>query len=139
LGLAQASVRPDITSGGLTHLSYTDLGNNANPFHYDAVPLAMTLGNGRTFAISNPSGGTARTELNARLNNDGSAASSTPNDFSVKGMVTLRTTDGRLVPFDGTLVTGDVRGFGFQIMPDDAEFEVEIGITGGSLTKGLDR
>jgi RHS repeat-associated protein len=133
MGLSQASLPPDIASGGVTHMSYTQLGNNANPFHYDAIPSSLLLGDGRRFTLSNPSvGGTRSTQLNMFLYNDGAfktgAASGT--DFSITGKVTV---DGML--YDGTLVTGRVRGFGWQVSSGQAEFEVRIGITGGELTK----
>ena len=81
LGLAQQGVAPDIASDVLTNLSYTQLGTNANPFHYDATPLEITLGDGSMFAINNPSsGGSAKTTLNLLLDNSGKFASGTSAD-----------------------------------------------------------
>src|SRR6516225_3642127 len=59
IGLAAVTVAPDIAGGVLDHMSYTQLGNNANPFHYDDIPLTVTLGDGTVAAITNPTGGTA--------------------------------------------------------------------------------
>jgi RHS repeat-associated protein len=132
MGLSQASLPPDIASGGVTRISYTQLGNNLNPFQYSATPMALLLGDGRRFTLGNPSTGGARsTQLNMFLFNDGSfatgAASGT--DFTITGKVTI---DGNT--FDNKLLTGKVRGFGWQVNPTDTQFEVRIGITGGSLT-----
>src|SRR5262249_11141302 len=55
LGLAQATTPPDITSGALTNLSFALAGNNANPFHYDSIPLWLTTGDGSVQYISDPS------------------------------------------------------------------------------------
>jgi RHS repeat-associated protein len=136
IGLAQIAGKPDITSGGLTHLSYAQLGNDANPFHYDASPLILTLGDGSMVPVSDPTGGGARrTELNMPLDNTGRfVGGGTPTDFVVTGKVTIGANT-----FDGTLVTGQVRDFGAQLTPGDVEFEVEIGITGGALTQGNQR
>jgi hypothetical protein len=123
MGLAQASLPPDITSGAKTNISYTQKGNNANPFHYDATPLAITLGDGRRFTLANPtSGGARKTQLNLLLDNNGAFSSGVSGpDFSITGKVTI---DG--TTFNGTLVTGEVRGFGSQISTANAEFEVRI-------------
>jgi RHS repeat-associated protein len=131
MGLAQASLPPDITSGSKTNISYTQKGNNANPFHYDATPLAITLGDGRRFTLVNPSSGGARkTQLNLLLDNNGAFSSGVSGpDLSITGKVTI---DG--TTFNGTLVTGEVRGFGSQVGTGNAEFEVRIVITGGALT-----
>jgi RHS repeat-associated protein len=131
MGLAQASLPPDITSGGLTHLSYTQVGNNANPFHYDAIPLALTLGDGRLFTLANPTGGTRSTRLDVNLDNTGSFAGGS-SSFSVTGKTAI---DG--TPFDGTLLTAEVRGFGSQVDPTDSEFEVRLVVTGGRLADPL--
>jgi RHS repeat-associated protein len=135
LGLAQVAVQPDITSGGLTHMSYTDLGGNANPFHYDALPLALTLGDGSVSGISNPTGGGTRsTTLDVALNSAGAFAGGGVNAFSVTGHATVGSNT-----YDGTLLTGLVRGFGADASAGHGEFEVEIGITGGALTVGSQR
>ena len=39
LGLSQLATKPDIASGSRSNLSYTQIGNNANPFQYSAIPL----------------------------------------------------------------------------------------------------
>jgi RHS repeat-associated protein len=133
IGLAQQSLVPDITSGASNTLSYTQLGGDANPFHYDSIPLTLTLGGSTPAPITNASDGTARrTELNVLLKDDGSvAAGGSAEDFRVFGHVTV----GPDI-FDGRLLTGKVREFGFSdtITPAAAEFEVRIGITGGALT-----
>lgn len=127
LGLAQASLPPDIASGALTHLSYTELGNNANPFHYDAIPLALTLPNGQRVSVANPTGGTRQTTLDLTLDNTGALAGS--GSFSVTGKVTVNGTT-----FDGILLSGTVTAFGAQANPIDSEFEVRLLVTGGLLT-----
>lgn len=127
LGLAQASLPPDFASGALTRMSYTQVGNNANPFHYDAIPLALTLPNGQKVALANPTGGTRQTTLNLTLDNTGSLTGS--GSFSVTGKVTLNGTT-----FNGTLLSGTVTAFGAQVNPTDSEFEVRVLVTGGLLT-----
>ncbi len=130
MGLAQASLPPDIASGALTRISYTQIGNNANPFHYDSIPLAILLADGRKFNLGNPTGGARKTNLDLKLDNLGAFAAGVAGpDFSVTGKVTI---DG--TTFDGTLVTGEVRAFGSRVSPGNAEFEVRIVITGGTLT-----
>jgi hypothetical protein len=133
LGLAQQGVAPDIASDVLTNLSYTQLGTNANPFHYDATPLAITLGDGSLFAIKNPSvGGPAKTTLNLLLENSGKFASGlSADDLTITGKVTINSNT-----FDGTLLTAAARGFGFS-NPNktDTEFEVRLEVTGGLLAQ----
>src|SRR5262245_18963516 len=84
LGLAQECFKPDIASGAVTNLSYTQVGNNANPVHYDAVPLSLALGNGATgtslFSIANPTAGTRQTRLDMRLTNAGQFAAGVAGD-----------------------------------------------------------
>jgi hypothetical protein len=133
LGLAPQGVAPDIASDVRTNLSYTQVGNNANPFHYDATPLEMTLGDGSMFAISNPSsGGAAKTNLDLFLDNSGKFTGAVPGDvLTVTGKVTINSNT-----FDGTLVTAAVRGFGFSNPTKaDTEFEVRLVITGGLMTQ----
>src|SRR5262249_17612223 len=111
MGLAQASLPPDIASGARTNLSYTQGGNTATPFHYDSTPPSPLLADGRRFTLANPTGGTRKTVLDTRLNNNGAfAGGGTATDFSVTGKVTI---DG--TTFDGALVTGQVRGFGSRV------------------------
>jgi hypothetical protein len=133
LGLAQQGVAPDIASDVSTNLSYTQLGDNANPFHYDATPLEITLGDGSMFAINNPSsGGSAKTTLNLLLDNSGKFASGTSaDDLTLTGKVTINSN-----AFDGTLLTAAAIGFGFS-NPNrtDTEFEVRLEVTGGLLTQ----
>src|SRR4051794_26647093 len=59
LGIAQQSSKPDIASGSKTNISYTQLNTNANPFHYDSIPLSLTLANGTVDRISNQANKTA--------------------------------------------------------------------------------
>ena len=133
LGLAQVSVAPDIAGALLDHMSYTQIGNNANPFHYDAVPLAVTLGDGSMANITNPSGGgTPQTNLDLFLDNSGHfAAGVAGNDLTLTGKVTI---NGHT--FDNTLLTGKVRDFGFSTPNrSDTEFEVRVVVTGGELAQ----
>jgi hypothetical protein len=100
LGLAQQLVEPAIISGGLTHISYNNLGNGANPFHYDARPLSLTLGDGTVLRMPANFPGTS-TRLDVLLDNTGKFAADVPgNDFTVTGKVTI---DGNT--FSGTLLT----------------------------------
>jgi hypothetical protein len=126
LGLASEAVKPDIASAIRTNLSF----NNDNLFHYDATPLIITLGDGSRFNIANQTGGVRHTQLDLHLDNSGNFVPGVPGDgFSVTGRVTI---NGN--PFNGTLVTADVRDFGFCVHPTDTEFEVRLVITGGALT-----
>jgi hypothetical protein len=132
IGLAALGVAPDIASDARTDISYTFVGKTGNPFHYDAVPLTLTLGDGSQHAISNPSGGgSAATTLNMSLDDTG--------HFSTPGSATAFTVTGQVTigvnTFDGTLLTGAVRDFGFS---NDAEFEVKIAVTGGELAQQPD-
>jgi YD repeat-containing protein len=132
LGLAQQTVAPDITSGVLTHLSYTQVGNNANLFHYDAVALALTLGDGSRANITKPTTGNAAVTLNMSLDNSGVFSSGVPTGtLTVTGKVTANAQT-----FNGTLVTAQVRGFGFSNPTKaDTEFEVRLVVTGGLLAQ----
>jgi hypothetical protein len=133
LGLASQAVQPDITSGAMTNMSYTQVGNNSNPFHYDAIPLAITLGDGSRATITKATGGTTATmSLNLLLDNSGKFSSGGPaSDFNVTGSVTIAGHN-----FNGTLLTGQARDFGFS-NPNraDTEFEVRLVVTGGLLTQ----
>jgi YD repeat-containing protein len=131
LGLAQQGAKPDITSGVNNDLSDTQLGNNANPFHYDSVPLYLTLPNGSVDNISNPSsGGNAATNLNLQLSNNGYLEPGSGNSFSVTGHVTI---GGQT--YDGTLLTAQPQAFGYgnSFSSAQGEFEVQLQITGGLL------
>ena len=132
LGLAGISINPDIASGARTTLSMNDLGNNANPFEYDSIPLALTASNGARYAISNPTGGAASTTMNVILTNTGLFAPSTTSDnFSISGKVTFNNTT-----FSGTLLSGVVTNFGFSNPTyADTEFDVLLVVTGGILTQ----
>jgi hypothetical protein len=133
IGLAALGVAPDIASDAHTDLSYTQGGNNANPFHYEAVPLTLTLGDGSQHAISNSSGGgSAATTLDLTLDNTGHFTTAGPaTAFTITGQVTIGANT-----FDGTLLTGAVRDFGFSTpTPTDTEFEVKIDVTGGQLVQ----
>ncbi|HZU38000.1 MAG TPA: hypothetical protein VFA18_18915, partial [Gemmataceae bacterium] len=133
IGLAPESVAPDIASEALTDLSYTQVGNNNNPFHYDSIPLLLTLGDGSSYAISKPAGGgSAQTVLNVALDNTGhfSTADAGP-DLVITGHVAVGNTT-----FDGTLLTANVRDFGFSNPnPTDTQFEVRLVVTGGQMTQ----
>lgn len=131
LGLAQQGAPPDITSGVINDLSYTQLGNNANPFHYDSIPLYITLPDGSQDAINNPSNGNnATTNLDLTLSNNGYLVPGNGNDFSVTGNVTIGNNT-----YDGTLLTAQPQAFGYgdTFSPDQGEFEVKLQITGGTL------
>ncbi len=133
LGLASETVAPDIAAGVQTNLSYTQMGNNANPFHYDSLALALTLGDGASSRIGNPTaGGTATVTLNLLLTNSGSFAGGvTGNDLTVTGNVTA---EGQT--FDGTLITAKACGFGFSNPSStDTEFEVRLVVSGGLLAQ----
>jgi hypothetical protein len=131
LGLAQLGANPDITSGVLNNLSYTQQGNNANPFHYDSVPLWITLPDGSVDYISDPSGGgNAATNLNLLLSNTGYLMPGNGNSFSVTGQVTIGANT-----YDGTLLTAQAQAFGYgdSFSSAQGEFEVKLQITGGQL------
>ncbi len=133
LNIAQDSVGPDIASGARTSMSYTQIGNNANPLKYIAVPLQITLGNGFTSQINNPSsGGPATTSLNVSLNNTGNYSQFMAGDgLSVTGSTAI---DGST--FDGTLVTAQVQAFSFsKPTVADTEFAVQLIVTGGLLAQ----
>jgi hypothetical protein len=132
LGLAQQGAKPDITSGVINDLSYSQVGNNANPFHYDSVPLYLTLPDGSVDPISNTSGGSnAATNLDLVLSNQGYLIPGSGNAFSVTGKVTIGNQT-----YDGTLLTAQPQAFGYgedAISSGQGEFEVKLQITGGML------
>lgn len=131
LGLAGQGAKPDITSGVSNSLSYTQVGNNANPFSYSSVPLYITLPDGSIDNISNlTGGGNAATNLSALLSNQGYLEPGAGNSFSVKGHVTIGSNT-----YDGTLLTATPQAFGFgdSFSPSSGEFEVKMQITGGLL------
>ena len=133
LNIAQDSVAPDIASGAVTSMSYTQVGNNANPFKYSAVALQITLGDGSTYPINDPSsGGTSTTSLKVSLDNTGHYSQFMAGDgLSVTGSTTF---DG--TTFDGTLVTAQVQVFSFsKPQPADTEFAVQLIVTGGLLAQ----
>jgi hypothetical protein len=135
LGLAQLGTNPDITSGVLNNLSYTQQGNNANPFHYDSVPLWITQPDGGVQYITDLSDGSlATTNLNLLLDNTGKLVPGTGNDFSVTGHVTVGAQT-----YDGTLLTARPQAFGYGDSFSSAagEFEVQLSITGGQLATGM--
>jgi hypothetical protein len=136
LGLAQQGTKPDITSGVINDLFYTQQGNNANPFHYDSIPLWITLPDGSVDYISNPSGGdNASTNLDLLLSNQGYLEPGNGNSFSVTGHVTV---GGNT--YDGTLLTAQAQAFGYgdSFSPSQGEFEVQLQITGGQLAAPSD-
>jgi RHS repeat-associated protein len=136
LGLAQQGAKPDITSGVINDLSYTQRGNNANPFHYDSVPLWITLPNGSVDYISNPSGGgNSVTNLDLVLSNNGYLVPGSGNAFRVTGHVTV---GGNT--YDGTLLTAQPQAFGYgdSFSSAQGEFEVKLQITGGQLAAPSD-
>src|SRR5579883_496176 len=122
LGLSQLDMKPDIASL-LNSISYTQLGNDANPFQYTARPSSIKLPNGSSVTITNPSNGTsAKTSLSLLLKNNGYFASAgTGPDFSINGHVVVNNKT-----YDGTLLTAQAQDFGFSdtITRADAEFEV---------------
>lgn len=131
LGLAQQGAKPDITSGVFNDLSYTQQGNNANPFHYDSIPLYITLKDGTVDNINNPSGrGNSTTNLDLLLSNNGYLIPGSGNAFSVTGNVTI---GGQT--YDGTLLTAKAQAFGYgnSFSSAQGEFEVKLQITGGQL------
>jgi RHS repeat-associated protein len=137
LGLAPEGVRPDITSGILNNLSYTQVGNNANPFHYDSIPLWITMPDGSVDYISDPSNGSmATTSLDVTLDNTGALAAGNANNnpFRVTGQVTIGANT-----YDGTLLTAQATAFGFadSFSADSGEFEVNLVITGGQLAAAV--
>jgi RHS repeat-associated protein len=132
LGLAQQGAKPDITSGIINDLSYTQQGNNANPFHYDSIPLWITMPDGSVDYINNPSNGTnATTNLDLLLSNQGYLEPGNGNSFSITGNVTIGNQT-----YDGTLLTAKPQAFGYgdtSIPSGQGEFEVKLQITGGQL------
>lgn len=132
LGLAQEGAKPDITSGVNNTLSYTQQGNNANPFSYSSVPLYITLPDGSIDNITNlNSGGNASTNLSAILSNQGYLEpGAAGNSFNIMGHVTIGSNT-----YDGTLLTATPQAFGFgdSFSPSQGEFEVKMQITGGLL------
>src|SRR5262249_40124269 len=125
LGLAPQAAKPDIASGVRTNLSYTQVGNHANPFHYDAIPVTLTLPGGTTARITNPANGTAaKTVLNLALDNAGGfAAGVSGPDLAINGKVALGGT-----VYNGALLTAEAQNFGFSdtITRASAEFEVRL-------------
>ncbi len=133
LGLAQQGTPPDLTSGIVNNLSYTQLNNNANPFHYDSIPLWITMPDTSVNYINDPSdGSSATTNLDLNLTNAGTYTGS-GGSFSVTGSVALGAQN-----YDGTLLTAQPTAFGFAnaFSPQSGEFEVQLTITGGQLTAG---
>ena len=133
LGLSQLATKPDIASGSRTTISYTQIGNNDNPFQYSAIPLSLKMPDGSVNSITNQANKTAaKTTLSLDLDNYGYLVSGgTSPDFSINGHVVVgRTT------YDGSLLTAQAQEFGFgsTITKADAEFEVRLTITGGLLT-----
>jgi hypothetical protein len=134
LGLSQLATKPDIASGSRSNLSYTQIGNNANPFQYSATPLSLKMPDGSTDAITNQTSKTAaKTTLSLELDNFGYFASGgTSPDFAINGHVTVTGTT-----YDGSLLTAQAQEFGFSdtITTASADFDVRLTITGGLLTQ----
>ena len=117
-----------------TSISYTQVGNNDNPFQYSAIPLSLKMPDGSVDAITNQKNKTAaKTTLNIDLDNYGYFVSAgTSPDFSINGHVVVGANT-----YDGSLLTAQAQEFGFgdTITKADAEFDVRLTITGGLLTQ----
>jgi RHS repeat-associated protein len=122
----------DITNGGQGSLAYAWTGNNANRFTVQDNALQLTLGDGTTFPINNPSsGGPATVGLNVFLDNQGTLSQFMAGDtLTITGAVTVNGT-----PFDNTLVTANVRTFGVSTNAIGTEIAATAEITGGDLTQ----
>ena len=134
LGLSQLAQKPDIASGGRTSMSYTQLGNNDNPFVYTSIPMSIKMPDGSADTITNQTNHTAaKTTLSLDLDNFGDFVSGgTSPDFSINGHVVIAGTT-----YDGTLLQAQAQEFGYSntITTADAEFDVRLAITGGLLTQ----
>src|SRR5262249_16453760 len=100
---------------------------------YSAVPLELTLGDGSTYRINDPSsGGTATTSMNVFLDNTGHYSQVMAGDgLSVTGSGTI---DGNT--FDRTLVPAQVQAFTLPApQVADAEFAVQLTVAGGLLAQ----
>jgi RHS repeat-associated protein len=129
LGLSNELTKPDVTSGVSSNVSYTQVGNNDNPFNYSAVPLLITLPNGSTARIKNPTNPpAAATQLSLFLDNTGALVNGANGTFAITGKTVI---NGQT--FDGTLLTAQPRGFGYSnsITTADADFDVLLAVTGG--------
>jgi len=130
LGVLAVSVPPDITSGGVTKIASTQVGNQYQ-FALTSQALAITLGDNSVHIIKKPTVGTATETLNINLDSMGAFASGTPADFTVTGSVTLGSNT-----FNGTLLTAEVRAFGFSNpQPALTKFDVLLVVTGGLLAQ----
>ena len=111
LGLSQLAQKPDIASGSRTTMSYTQVGNNDNPFVYSATPLSLKLPNGTADTITNQANKTAaKTTLTLYLDNYGDFVSAgTSPDFSINGHVVVAGTT-----YDGTLLQAQAQEFGYS-------------------------
>ncbi len=134
LGISQLATKPDIASGARTNISYTQVGNNDNPFQYSSTPLSLKMPDGSVDRITNQTNKTAaKTTLSIDLDNYGYLVSGGPSpDFSINGHVVVNGTT-----YDGSLLTAQAQEFGFgnTITTADAEFEVRLTIVGGLLTQ----
>jgi RHS repeat-associated protein len=134
LGIAQESAKPDIASGVRTNLSYVQVNNNSNPFHYDSTPLTLTLPDGTVDRITNQTNKTAAaTKLDLALDNTGAFAAGVPgDDYVVNGHVTVGANT-----YDGVLLKAEVVGFGFadSFSKASGEFDVRLVVTGGALAQ----
>ncbi|MFI5458895.1 MAG: RHS repeat-associated core domain-containing protein [Isosphaerales bacterium] len=134
LGLSQLATNPDIASGSRTSISYTQVGNNDNPFQYSAIPLSLKMPNGSMDTISNQANKVAaKTTLNIDLDNYGYLVSgASGSNFAINGHVVVNGTI-----YDGSLLTAQAQEFGFAntFTKADAEFDVRLVITGGMLTQ----
>ena len=115
-------------------MSYTQLGNNDNPFVYASVPEDIKLPNGSIVNITTQTNHTAaKTSLSLYLDNFGDFVSGgTSPDFTINGHVVIGGTT-----YDGTLLQAQAQEFGYSstITTADAEFDVRLTITGGLLTQ----
>ena len=114
LGLTQLDQKPDIASGWRTSMSYTQIGNNDNPFVYSATPLSIKMPDGSADNITNQTNKTAaKTTLTLYLDNFGDFVSAgTSPDFSINGHVVIAGTT-----YDGTPAAGP--GPGVRLLEHD--------------------
>jgi RHS repeat-associated protein len=130
--VAQQLVGTDVTNGGQASVTYAWKGNNANRFAIQDNALQLTLGDGSTFPINNPSsGGPATVGLNVFLDNQGTFTQFLAGDnLTITGAVTVKGTT-----FDGTLVTANLRSFGVTNDAGITQIAATASVTGGLLAQ----